>query len=327
MPKLNIAVIGSGNMGKHHARVYSELPTANLVAICDANAEKAQSLAKQYGCLSYGDYKKMFKEQKIDAVSIAVPTFLHHEVAMYALDHNVNVLVEKPIAINLKEADKIIKKARSKKLTLMVGHIERFNPAVRRLAHLIQNGRLGDIISINIRRVGGLPPQTKNANVIMDLGIHDIDIANFLLQSSPVEIHGFKSKSIIADQEDNALILLKYPTATAFIEVNWVTPVKIRTLDITGTKAFAQMDYINQKIVLYENSHLANKNEYNKMQYKDFNEFISKFCLTDSVQIGVNKAEPLKCELEEFISAIQEKRKPAITGEDARRALETALKI
>jgi len=321
MPKLNVAVIGIGNMGQHHARVYSELPQVNLVAVCDINKNEGEKLAKKHNCLFYDDYKKMLTEQKIDAVSIAVPISLHRRVACDVLDRGVNILLEKPIAANLIEAKDIINKAKGRNLKLMIGHIERFNPAIQRMKELIVDNRLGNIISVNIKRVGGLPPQIKDANVVIDLAIHDIDISNYLFGEYPKEVYGFKSKNLINDREDNAVILLKYSEASSFIEVNWVTPVKIRTMDVTGTKAFARLDYINQTITLYESSYFKKDN-----QYTNFNEFISKFS-TDEIKIGINKKEPLRCELEDFIDAIFNNRKPLVTGEEAYRALEIALKI
>jgi UDP-N-acetylglucosamine 3-dehydrogenase len=322
MPKLNVAVIGVGNMGQHHARVYSEMPEVNLVAVCDTDIKKSEEIAKKYNCLFYNNYQRMFDEKKIDAVSVAVPTFLHQKIACDVISEGINILLEKPIATNLNEARIIINKAKEKNVKLMVGHIERFNPAVQKLKNFIQDDQLGDIISINIKRVGGLPPQTKNANVILDLGIHDIDISNYLLGEYPKEVYGFKSKNLIDDQEDSAVILLKYSKASSFIEVNWITPVKIRTMDITGTKAFARLDYINQTITLFKNDSLIKNNKYGS-----FNEFISKFSLPDKIEISVKKAEPLKCEFEEFINAIIHKREPLMDNEEAYKALEIAFKI
>ena len=317
-----MAIIGAGNMGKHHARIYSELPNVTLVAICDADIKRAESMAKQYDCRAYTDYNLMCSEQDIEAVSITAPTYLHHKIALDILDKNIHILLEKPIATTVADAREIIKKAEEKKAVLLVGHIERFNPAVVRIAHLVESGRMGDIISLNIKRVGGLPPQAKNVDVVMDLAIHDIDVANYLIKESPTEVLGYKSKNITSEQADSALILLKYPKSFAFVEVNWVTPVKIRTLDVTGTKAFARLDYVNQTIILYENSYPNGTG-----QYENFNEYIAKFYSADAISIGINKAEPLKCELEEFISAIQENRKPRFSPSDACNALEIALKI
>jgi UDP-N-acetylglucosamine 3-dehydrogenase len=170
-----------------------------LVAVCDTNKKIGEELAKRYNCLFYEDYAEMLIHQKIDAVSIAVPTALHHKVALETLNRGIHVLLEKPIATNLIQAREIINKAKEKNVKLMINHIERFNPAVRRMKDLIVNGRLGDIISINIKRVGGLPPQRKDANVVIDLAIHDIDTSNYLLGESPKRVQGFKSKNLIKD--------------------------------------------------------------------------------------------------------------------------------
>lgn len=323
MTSINVAVIGVGNMGRHHARVYSEIPNVNLVAICDKNLATAKNLAATHNCNAYDDYAAMFKTEKIDAVSIVVPTFLHAKVACDVLDRNCSVFLEKPIATTVSEAEEIILKAKTKKLKLMIGHIERFNPVVSRLKELLNEGRLGEIISINAKRAGGLPPQIKNANVMLDLGIHDIDISNYLAEDYPVEIYGFKSKNIISEQDDSAVVLLKYKKLSSFIEVNWVTPVKVRTLDITGMKGFARIDYINQTLTLHENSYL-NRLDRN---YTDFNEFISKYSLTDEVRVGIEKSEPLKKELESFIASIVGNTDTSVTGEDGLKALKIALKV
>ncbi len=320
---VNVAIIGVGNMGRHHARIYHEMPQTELVAICDEKMERAESLAKEFGCRAFGDYREMVAAARVDAASVVVPTFLHHAVACDMFDLGVHVLLEKPIASDLKEAGEIIDRARQKGLKLMVGHIERFNPAVQRLRELITGNRLGEIISINIKRVGGLPPQLKNANVVLDLALHDIDICNFLLGEFPQEVTGHKSKNLVDEQEDSAVVLLKYGNASAFIEVNWVTPVKIRTLDITGAKAFARLDYIEQTVTLYENTHI---NQIDNV-YTDFDEFVAKFSLTDEIKVGVNKAEPLRCELESFIGSILTDQEPEVSGEDGYRVLEIVLKI
>jgi UDP-N-acetylglucosamine 3-dehydrogenase len=325
MAKLNVAVIGVGNMGQHHARVYFEMPEANLIAVSDSNKIRGEEMAKKYNCLFYDDYKKMLEEQKIDAVSIAVPTFLHQPIAIDVLDRGVHVLLEKPIAANLDEARTIIEKAKQKNLKLMIGHIERFNPVIQKIKELIASGYLGDIISLNIKRVGGLPPQTKNANVVLDLGIHDIDISNYLLRENPQLVYGFKSKSFLEHVEDSGAILLKYQKAFSFIEVNWATPVKIRTLDITGTKAFIRADYIRQTISLYENNFLDFLRQ--NTSYQNFGEFISKFSQAQEAKIEITAIEPLRLELEHFIDCVLNDRQPLVGGEEAFKALEIALYI
>lgn len=327
MNKIKCAVIGTGNMGRHHARVYSEIPEVELVAVSDHNEKVEKEIAAKFGCKYYKDYKKMLKENEIDIASIAVPTDLHKKVACEVLDAGVNVLLEKPIASNLKEAKEIIQKAEENNKKLMVGHIERFNPAIIRLKELIKDGRLGDIISINIKRAGGLPPQLKNANVLLDLGIHDIDISNFLLEEYPQKTYGHKSKNIIDEEEDNGVMLLIYSKATSFIEVNWVTPVKIRALDITGTKGFARLDFIKQTIKLYENNHLNKIRDTFNNNFSDFNEFLSKFDLTDEINIGIKFVEPLRKEIEDFIHSVKYNEEPPVSGKDALKAVEIAINI
>lgn len=320
---IQAAVIGTGNMGLNHIRVYSEKPDINLVAICDKDTNKARILAEKYNTRYYSDYQEMFSKEKIDCVSIVVPTFLHYQVAMDVIRLGKHILLEKPIATNKKEAEEIIKYAQKKKVKLMIGHIERFNPAVQRLKDIINQGRLGRIISINIKRVGGLPPQIKNANVVLDLGIHDIDIANYLIGEYPQKTIGYKSKSIVDDQEDNAVVLMEYKNACAVIEVNWVTLVKVRTLDLTCTKGFARLDYIYQTLHLYENSFNYTRSK----AYADFGEFIEKFSTADEVKIGIKKAEPLRLEIDHFIDCIRNDKKPLTTGIDALKALQIAMSI
>ncbi len=320
--KLRCAVIGVGNMGKNHVRTYHEIPEVDLVAIVDVNEKLGNAMAQFYNAKYYGACGEMIEKEKPDIISICVPTSLHHKVAMECIEKGINVLLEKPIATNLKEAEEIIDGAKKKGIKLTVGHIERFNPAIQRMKELIGDGRLGDIISINIKRVGGLPPQIKDANVVTDLAIHDIDISNYLLGECPKEVHGFKSKNLVNERDDHAVILLKYLKSSSFIETNWITPVKIRTMDITGTKAFARLDYINQTIILYEDSHLKKSS-----QYKDFNEFVSKFSVADEIKIGINKKEPLMCEIEDFIDAVLKDGEPLVSGREAYNALEVALKV
>lgn len=311
MKNINVAVIGVGNMGQHHARIYSSLPNVNLVGVCDVDIKRASNIAQKYNCLYSSDYRKFLHKENVDAVSVVVPTALHGRVACDVLEMGIHVLLEKPIATSLSEAQKIIDVAKKNKKILMVGHIERFNPAVVRLKKLIKKGALGKIVSINIKRVGGLPAQIKSNNVILDLAVHDIDISNYLLEEDPVRVYGLKSENITFGQEDSAVMLLQYDKASVVIEVNWVTPVKIRTLDITGTEGFAKLDYINQAVTLYKN--------------KSFNK--SDFIRPIKNSLKIKKSEPLKRELEYFINCVRNGKTPDVDGMAGFNALRTALKI
>lgn len=316
--KIKVAVIGVGNMGKHHARVYSKLRDVNLVAVSDINEKKGKQVAKEFDCRYYKDYKKMLNKEHIDAVSIVVPTKLHKKVALDVIGFKKHLLIEKPIASTTKEAQEIIKAAKKAKVKLTVGHIERFNPAVQGLKDVIKKDDLGKIISIIAKRVGMFPPQIKDANVIIDLAVHDIDIFNYLLNQQPSEVFTRGRKALTNRREDSAEIFLSYNGISGFIQVNWITPVKIRTLSVTGSKGYAELNYITQRLELYQS-------RYKKM-VDNFGEFVIKFGEPVKKEIRINKKEPLFCELESFIKCIKRDKEPEVTGEDGLLALVIAEK-
>lgn len=154
---MRIGVIGTGAMGQHHLRIYSEMRDVELVGLCDVDKNRAVSLAKMHNTTAYFDHRELLK-QDLDAVSVVVPTTLHKEVAFDVINSGTHLLVEKPIADTLENADMMIKAAHDAKVKLMVGHIERFNPAVLKLKEIIDSGMLGKIVSISSRRVGPFQP-------------------------------------------------------------------------------------------------------------------------------------------------------------------------
>lgn len=318
MKKIKAAVVGVGNMGQSHARTYYYLNEADLVAVCDINKKRADEVAAKYNTKAFSDYKEMLNSfPRLDVVSIAVPTKFHQEVACFFLKNGINVLLEKPIADSLEKAKEIIKMARVNRAKLTVGHTERFNPAVIKLKEIIEEGKLGKILSIIARRVGVFPPNIKDANVFFDLAVHDIDIINFLLNRKPDKIYKHSAKFHTKTNEDAGEIFLLYGDSAAFIQVNWVTPVKIRTLAVTGTKGYAELDYISQKLTLHKA----------KVEKKidDFTEFL-RFSKPNSFSVKIKKEEPLKLEIKSFIECIKNNTKPKVTGEDALNALQIALK-
>jgi UDP-N-acetylglucosamine 3-dehydrogenase len=314
---INVGVIGVGNMGRHHARVYSELKGCKLVAVSDMDEERGKMIASQYGCAYHKNYRDMLKED-IQAVSIAVPTVFHKDVALACISAGKHVLVEKPIADTVENAKEIIEAARKKRVKIAVGHVERFNPGVQKLKAMMEKGELGTIMTVLARRVGVFPPQIKDANVIIDLAVHDIDILNYLLGKTPTRIHAEAGKALINRREDYADILLKYDGINAFVQVNWITPIKIRSLAITGTKGYAELNYVTQEFMLY-------KSKYER-KFETFEDVV-KFAEPEIVKVKVKKSEPLKEELRDFISCIKSNRQPLVSGEDGLKALELALEI
>jgi len=307
--KLKTAVIGTGNMGKNHARIYSELETSDLVAICDV-IEEGRKIAEEYGCKFYTDCNEMLKKEKPDIVSVCVPTKLHYDIAKLVINSGSNILIEKPITDNIENAEELLKLAEEKNVQLSVGHIERFNPAVQKLKELIDDGKIGKITSILARRVGLFPPQIKDANVVIDLAVHDVDIFNYMLGKKPERVSIERGTALITKRADYADIFLKYPdNINCFVQVNWITPVKIRKLSITGTKGYAELDYITQDLVFYKSNY--------KKDYNGFGDFVVNFGKPEKIAVEIEKGEPLKKELESFIEAVQNNKEPVVKGRQA----------
>lgn len=313
---VNIAIIGAGNMGRNHARTYSNISGAKLVSISDVN-EGEKAIADRYGCRFYTDYREMLEKEDIDAVSVCAPTKLHCEIAVRCMRAGKHVLIEKPIATNVQEARRIVKEAGKAGVTVTVGHIERFNPAVRKLKELVERKKLGRITSLISRRVGIFPPQIKDANVFQDLAVHDIDIFNYLLEVRPTRIYSHAGNAFKGTREDHAIILLDYQEVPCVIQVNWITPVKIRELAVTGLKGYAELNYISQDLKVY-------KSIYEKT-YDTFGDFVVKFGSPEETKIKVRREEPLMRELRHFVECVKTGSRPLVSAEDGLLALELAL--
>ncbi|MGC8937053.1 MAG: Gfo/Idh/MocA family oxidoreductase [Candidatus Methanomethylicaceae archaeon] len=293
---MRVGVVGLGAMGQNHARIYSTIPGCELVAVADIDDTLTRSVSNKYGAEPFNDYKLMLKKD-LDAVSIAVPTSLHYEVASFFLENGIHCLVEKPITKTLEEAYKLVELAKKKNRKLMVGHIERYNPAVKKMKEIIDSGMLGKILIINTRRVGPFTPRVVDVGILIDLATHDIDVVRYLYGKEPSNIYS-KFGSIKHPHEDYAVLLLDFGESTASIEVNWFTPHKVRTAVVTGTDGIAYMDYMEQSIVVYNSEW--------KMEPK------------------VEKEEPLKAEIEHFISCIKDDKEPLTSGEEGLKNLEVA---
>jgi len=284
--KKRVAVVGVGNMGKNHLRIYSEIPSVQIVAICDVNSELIQASALKYEVNAYSDFRKMLASESIESVSVCVPTFAHYEVARECIDRGVSVLLEKPIAESVERAIALLELSRKKGVKLLVGHIERFNPMVKRVKEIISRGQLGKVIAIITRRVGRFPPQMMDADVSTDLAIHDIDVCNYLLEELPLEVTKNGRKNLAKSGDDSVEFFMKYANgASCYVQANWVTPVKIRKLIITGDKAYLEADYVNQEIEVYQSLQSGE---------------------TQATKIIPEKKEPLKEELLYFLGCLKD---------------------
>lgn len=299
MRKINVGVIGVGAMGYNHARVYYRLEEANLVAVSDVSERTLNKVCEKYDAKGYSDYEDLLKDSEIEVVSVCVPTTHHHDVVMKAIEYGKHVLVEKPIAFSLEEAEEMIAAAKEKGVILGTGHVERFNPAVQKAKELIENDVIGDVVSASAKRVGPFPPRIKDVGVCIDLAIHDLDVMYYLFNEDVEQVYGTMSSILDkTDFEDHAEIMVSFTNATGILEVNWLTPYKRREIEITGTDGIISVDYIEQSI-----------------------EVFGKF----AQDINIKHEEPLKEELKSFLEAVDEGKDPVITGEDGLNALKMVI--
>lgn len=316
--QLKVAIIGCGVMGSLHGRIYSKIPNVKLVAVCDTNRSKAKSLASYYKSKYYFDYKELLKQENLDAISITVPTALHKKIALPCINYGINILVEKPLASSVGEAKAITEAAKKRGVILTVGHIERFNPAILKLKSLVKKGALGNIVSIVVKRVGLSPPRVKDINVVIDLAVHDLDIVCSILNKFPESIFATGGKGINDKRIDYADIFLDFGQTSCYLQVNWITPVKIRTLSVTGTLGYCELDYVTQEIVLYKSNYTSNQVPV------EFKKFIAKLSKPRKIAVQVKKEEPLKLEIMDFVNSIIKKRQPQVSPQDGVNALKLA---
>jgi UDP-N-acetylglucosamine 3-dehydrogenase len=299
---LKVGVIGVGVMGSNHARVLAEMAGVELVGVVDPDLKQRQFVAQTLGCGEMGALDSLI-ERGVDAVTIAAPTHLHHDIALKCIAAGIHVLVEKPIAPTVEEGRAIVAAARRAGVTLMVGHVERFNPAVESIKRAIKNQ---DILSIAITRVGPFPPRMSNVGVVIDLAVHDIDLIRWFTDSEIVEIQPQLS-SAIAEREDIAL--LQFRTASgvlAHINTNWLTPFKARTIHVATRDKYLIGDLLTLQVT--ECFGFQPDGSYSMRH------------------LSVGYAEPLRAELLSFVNAIRSGRPPAVTGEEGVASLEVAIR-
>ena len=310
---LKIGVIGAGSMGKNHVRVCSENEKIELIGVSDVNKTTAKTISDKFGIKPFFDYKEIINE--IDAAIIATPTVMHYKIAMDLLTNGKHVLVEKPICDSIDRSAELVKKADKNNLVLAVGHIERHNPATKFVKDSITKGKFGELITLTSKRVSNFPGRIKDVGVMMDLGIHDIDIMYFLAGEvkSVYAKAGIFNKKI--DYEDHANIVLNFDNEVCgIIEVNWLTPMKIRKMFLTCSENFVEIDYMEQSVIISSSS-------FKKINEMDLYHVPIQYNVN---QVALEKKEPLKNEINDFINAIETHKKPLASGEDGIMALKIA---
>jgi predicted dehydrogenase len=312
---LRAAVIGVGSMGRNHARVYAGMEDIELVAVCDVNAANAERVGAMYRCNAYSDYHTMLEREQIDLVSIVVPTAEHYAVASDVIHHGVSVLIEKPIAATIEQGQALIHAAQQAGVILTVGHIERFNPAIIALKEQLADGELGHIFQINARRVGPFPARIMDVGVVIDLATHEMDILNYLIDSEISRMHVELHRHIHASHEDMLSAILRFQNGViGSLDINWLTPTKIRELSVIGERGMYVANYLTQDLTFYENDYCQ--------QHKQWQE-LARMGVTEGrvIRQKVQRREPLFEELRSFGAAVRGEHEPRVRGEDGLRAL------
>ena len=317
---LNVAVVGCGNMGKLHCRVYGELEESNLVAVVDVDETSIKKISEKYNCKYYISLEEMLTNEKIDAVTIAVPTKYHFEVAKKIIEDGKHVLIEKPIAETLVQADELIKLAKENKVKLMVGHIERFNPVIQFTKKLIEQNALGEALMFSVRRVGAVSNMQIYGDITLDLAIHDIDVIRYLSGQEIEKVYCNKSRlNNDGKYLNNAFGTLQLSGGSLGVfETNWITQKKVRKMTITLEKATVDLDYITQDIEIHKSTNYDS-------HLDGFEQYTSQYTQGVIEKPIISKKEPLKQELKYFIECINEGIEPPVTGADGKNALEVAL--
>jgi predicted dehydrogenase len=299
---LRVGVVGAGIMGSNHARVLAALPGVTLVGVAEPVAEYRARATNLIGCATFESVEALL-DAGIDAVTIAAPTHLHRDIALACIARKVHLLVEKPIASTVLEGREIVAAARRAGVVLMVGHVERFNPAVATIKQAIKSE---EILSIAITRVGPFPPRMSNVGVVIDLAVHDIDLIRWFTESDIVEVQPQLS-SAIAEREDIAL--LQFRTASgvlAHINTNWLTPFKARNVTVATRGKYVMGDLLTRQVT--ECFGFQPDGSYSMRH------------------LSVGYDEPLRSELTAFMQAISSGGMPAVTGEEGVASLEIAIK-
>src|SRR5215475_8036405 len=299
---LRVGVIGAGIMGSNHARVLAGLPDVELAGVVDplpAHRARATDIAN---CRTFDTLEALIA-QGIDAAIIAAPTHVHREIALSCIARDIHVLVEKPIASSVEEGRDIVDAARRAGVTLMVGHVERFNPAVAAIKQALSGE---DILSIAITRVGPFPPRMSNVGVVIDLAVHDIDLIRWFTESDIVEVQPQLS-SAVAEREDIALLQFRTESGVlAHINTNWLTPFKARNVTVATRQKYIMGDLLTRQVT-------------ECFGFKPDGSYSMR-------HLPVGHDEPLRAELIAFLNAVRSGSAPAVTGDEGVASLEIAIR-
>jgi len=320
---IRAAVIGVGAMGRNHARVYNEMADVDLAGVADLDAAAARETARHLGTRAYADYQEMLRKVQPRILTVSVPTQAHCQVVLDSLSAGCHVLVEKPIAAAVEEAQTMINKARELGLVLAVGHIERYNPAVLELKRRLEAGQLGQVFQIRARRLGPFPARVRDVGVVVDLATHDLDIMRYLLGpgDSVQRLYAETEQRIHTAHEDLFSGMVRFQNGVlGLLDINWLTPTKIRVISVTGACGMVVAHLLPQDLYFYENYDTAEVHWSHMSLLRGVSE-------GQMIRLKLLRREPLRTELEALVAAAEGDPTGIVTGEDGLITLKMALKL
>ena len=321
---LRAGVIGLGMMGRNHVRVWDEATDGvELVAVADPDPRAVRAATSGRRARGFDDPDRMLAEEELDLVSIVAPTSLHLPVTLAALRAGVHVLVEKPIAATREEALEMMRAADDAGRLLTVGHIERFNPAIRELKRRLDDEELGRIFQISATRLGPFPARIRDVGVVVDLAPHDLDIFRYLLGVEPVRLHAETARRIHTEHEDLFNGTIAFANGViGILDINWLTPTKRRLLSITGERGMYLADYIAQDLTF-----IANPDADATWINRGAGASVTSVAEGEMTRRSIRREEPLVVELREFARAVREGGPSPVDPHDAMVALLLARKM
>jgi predicted dehydrogenase len=302
MSSIRVGVIGVGHLGQHHARLLASMEDVELVGICDIDRVRAGEIAAKFGGQIFADSRELLS--RVDAVTVAVPTVAHVDVALPFLDAGIATLVEKPIAPSVQDADRLVSAAERGGALLATGHTERFNPAVAKALPLISEPRF-----IEIHRLGTFPERSLDIDVIFDLMIHDLDLLLSVVKSEVIQIEAV-GVNVLTPKADIANARLRFASGCiANVTASRISRERVRKARFFQNDAYVSIDYAAQELEVFR-------------LIKD-----GARPMIQGGKIAVENEEPLRRELEDFVDAVRSRRKPGVTGRDGRDALALATRV
>jgi predicted dehydrogenase len=309
-PPIRTGVIGVGNIGQHHARIYASLPDSHLVGIADIHPGRAQEIADRYQVPAYTDYRALLDQ--VQAVSVAAPTTLHHEIGMACLEQGVHLLMEKPLAALMEQGHELVALASQANLVLQIGHVERFNPTFVELTNVLAEHQ---ILAVDARRLSPFATRAADVSVVYDLMVHDLDLILTLIRA-PLRSVSATGNCIRSTQPDHAMALLTFAGGqVASLAASKITQHKVRQMAVTCAEAFVVADFLTRTVMVHRQSSADYFAQRGEVLYRQ--EGLIE-------QVYVPQIEPLYAELQHFLACVRAGRPPRVGGDEAIRVMAVA---